>query len=102
MAFLVPQKGIDDALYDVIDFNTKTKSASTDDWSFVYEEVLDEAKALVKELANYSEFPIPNVGEEIVDSNNTVLGEAELIWDTLNIAITIEENFSADAQQYNK
>jgi DEAD/DEAH box helicase domain-containing protein len=87
------QKGIDKALYDVIDFNTKAKDSSSDDWSIVYEEVLDEAKGSVKLLSKAQGIPVPDVGEEIVDSSNTVLGEAELVWDSLKIAVTIDEDF---------
>jgi hypothetical protein len=90
------QKGIDKALYDVIDFNTKAKDTSSDDWSIVYEEVLDEAKTLVKQLSKVPGIPVPDVGEEIVDSSNTVLGEAELVWETLKIAVTIEDDFLSE------
>lgn len=90
------QKGIDQALYDVINFNAKAKDTSIDDWSMVYEEVLDEAKALIKKLSTVQKIPIPDVGEEIVDHNGTVLGEAELVWDRLKIAVTIDEKFLSD------
>ena len=89
------QKGIDAALYDAIDFNTKGSDEDTD-WELVYEEVLDEAKGLVKALSKNSEIPVPSVGEEIVDSNNTVLGEAELVWEALKVAVTIDEAFEAE------
>ncbi len=93
-SFFTTQKGIDDAIYDVIDFNTKRTDTSVD-WSFVYEEVLNDAKVLVKALSRHTEIPLPNVGEEIVDESNTVLGEAELVWETLKIAVTIEEDLEA-------
>lgn len=93
-SFFTTQKGIDDTLYDVIDFNTKSADTNVD-WSFVYEEVLDDAKILVKALSKHTEIPLPNVGEEIVDDSNTVLGEAELVWETLKIAVTIEEDLEA-------
>jgi len=93
-SFFTTQKGIDDAIYDAIDFNTKRTDTSVD-WSFVYEEVLDDAKVLVKALSRHTEIPLPNVGEEIVDESNTVLGEAELVWETLKIAVTIEEDLEA-------
>jgi hypothetical protein len=89
------QKGIDTAIYDVIAFNTKGSDEDTD-WALVYEEVLDEAKDLVKALSKNSEIPVPSVGEEIVDSNNTVLGEAELIWEALRVAVTIDETFELE------
>ena len=88
------QKGIDDALYDVIDFHFKSSDTNAD-WSLVYEDVLDEAKTLVKALSKNNEIPLPNVGEEIVDDNDTVLGEAELVWNTFKVAVTIDEHFEA-------
>lgn len=89
------QKGIDSAAYDAIDFNTKGSDEDTD-WELVYEDVLDEAKALVKALSKNSKIPVPNVGEEIVDGNNTVLGEAELVWETLKVGVTVDETFEAE------
>jgi hypothetical protein len=58
--------------------------------------VLDEAKSLVKALSKNSKIPVPSVGEEIVDSNNMVLGEAELVWESLKVAVTIGETFKAE------
>jgi DEAD/DEAH box helicase domain-containing protein len=89
------QKGIDAALYDVIAFNTKSSDEDTD-WELVYEDVLDEAKDLVKALSKNSKIPVPSVGEEIVDSNNMVLGEAELVWESLKVAVTIDETFKTE------
>ena len=89
------QKGIDSAAYDAIDFNTKGSDEDTD-WKLVYEDVLDEAKALVKALSKNSKIPVPSVGEEIVDGNNTVLGEAELVWETLKVGVTVDETFKAE------
>lgn len=83
--------GIDEALYDVIDFRDKIKKYSDADWGLVYEEAQDEAKNLVKILSQNINFPIPNVGEEIVDSKGYVICEAELIWDELKIAVILEE-----------
>jgi len=54
--------------------------------------VLDEAKELVKELSKYTQIPLPNVGEELVDDNNTVVCEAELVWNEFKIAVTLEKN----------
>jgi len=90
--YFTTTKALENVLYDVIDFNLKPEDVSTDDWSFVYEEVLDEAKDLVKSLSKLNEIPIPNVGEEIVDNTNTVICEAELVWNELKVAVTIEEN----------
>ena len=83
-------------LYGVIDFNLKTTNSSTDDWKFIYEEVLDDAKQLVKTLSKYEEIQVPSVGEELVDSADNVICEAELIWDKYKIAVTIEENIMVD------
>ena len=90
--FFTTTNGVDKALYDVIDFNLKSVDTSADDWSFVYEEVLDEARSLIRLLSKVSGLPIPKVGEEIVDSGNTVICEAELVWNEFKIAVTIEEN----------
>ncbi|NOQ32104.1 MAG: DEAD/DEAH box helicase [Helicobacteraceae bacterium] len=95
-SFFTTTKALDDARYDVIDFDIKPKGSSTDDWSFIYEEVLDEAKVLVKSLSEYTEIPIPDVGEELVDNSNSVICEAELVWNELKIAVTIEENIMID------
>jgi DNA polymerase III delta prime subunit len=32
----------------------------------------------------------------MVDSNNTVIGEAELTWETLKVGVTIDETFEAE------
>jgi len=90
------QKGIDSALYDVIDFRIKQNETSSEDWSIIYEEVLPEAKNLVKALSKANQIPIPTVGKEIVDQKQTVLGEAELLWENLKIAVLIEDNFTSE------
>jgi len=90
------QKGIDSALYDVIDFRIKQNETSSEDWSIIYKEVLPEAKNLVKALSKANQIPIPTVGKEIVDQQQTVLGEAELLWENLKIAVLIEDNFTAE------
>jgi hypothetical protein len=89
------QKGIDAALYDVIDFNSKGSDEDAD-WEFVYAEVQNEAKDLVKALSKTSEIPVPNVGEEIVNKNGIVLGEAELVWNALKVGVTIDETFEVE------
>ncbi|MBL0708043.1 MAG: hypothetical protein JJW00_03255 [Sulfurimonas sp.] len=94
--YFTTTKALEKDLYDVIDFNIKSQSRSSDDWSFIYEEVLDEAKELVRSLSNHTEIPLPNVGEELIDNNNTVVCEAELIWNEFNIAVTLEENIVMD------
>ena len=95
-AYFTTTKALEKNLYDVIDFRMKSQSSSSDDWNFIYEEVLDEAKELVKSLSNHEEIPLPSVGEELVDANNTVVCEAELIWNELKIAVTLEENIVMD------
>ncbi|MBT5934399.1 DEAD/DEAH box helicase [Sulfurimonas sp.] len=94
--FFTTTKALENVLYDVIDFNLKPKDVSADDWSFVYEEVLDEAKDLVKSLSKIAEIPIPTVGEEIVDSSSTVICEAELVWNEFKVAVTFEENITIE------
>jgi hypothetical protein len=90
------QKGIDSAAYDVIDFRIKQHETSNQEWSIVYEEVLPEAKNLVKALSKADQIPIPTVGKEIVDQQQTVLGEAELLWEELKIAVTLDNSFTAE------
>ena len=90
--FFTTTNALDKALYDVIDFHLKSVDSSDADWSFVYEEVLDEAKSLIRLLSKHPELPIPTVGEEIVDSGDSVICEAELVWNELKIAVTIEKN----------
>ena len=95
-SFLTTAKALDTNLYDAIDFNAKYQVTTNDEWNFIYEEVLDEAKELVRELSKYKQIPLPNVGEELVDDNNTVACEAELIWDELKIAVILGENIVVD------
>jgi hypothetical protein len=90
------QKGIDNAVYDVIGFRIKQHETSNQEWSIVYEEVLPEAKNLVKALSKADQIPIPTVGKEIVDQQQTVLGEAELLWEELKIAVTLDNSFTAE------
>ncbi len=94
-SFFTTTKAIENNLYDVIDFKINSESSSKD-WKFIYEEVLDDAKELVKSLSKYLEIPLPNVGEELVDANNTVVCEAELIWNKFKIVVTLEENIVMD------
>jgi DEAD/DEAH box helicase domain-containing protein len=91
-SFFTTTNAIEKDLYGVIDFNTDSKGSSINDWAFVYEEVLDEAKELVKSLSKHVDIPIPSVGEEFVDSNNNVICEAELVWNEIKVAVTLEEN----------
>ena len=95
-SYFTTTNAIEKDLYGVIDFDTTSKESSTDDWNFIYEEVLDEAKPMVKSLSKYNEIPVPSVGEDIVDSSNTVVCEAELVWNEFKIAVTIEENIMID------
>jgi DEAD/DEAH box helicase domain-containing protein len=95
-SFFTTTKALEKNLYDAIDFDLKPQSRSSDDWKFIYEEVLDEAKELVRSLSKHTDIPLPNVGEELTDINNTVVCEAELIWDEFNIAVTLEENIVMD------
>jgi len=95
-SFLTTTKALERNSYDVIDFNIKPENSSSDDWSFIYEEVLDDAKELVRSLSNYTQIPLPNVGEELIDSSNTVVCEAELVWNEFKIAVIIEENIVMD------
>jgi DEAD/DEAH box helicase domain-containing protein len=95
-SFFTTTKALEKNLYDVIDFNLKLQSTSSDDWKFIYEEVLDEAKELVLSLSNHKEIPLPNVGEDLTDTSGTVVCEAELIWNELKIAVTLEENIVMD------
>ena len=90
-SFFTTSNGVDEALYDVIDFRDKTKKYSDDDWGVVFEDVQDEAKNLVKTLSQNINFPIPSVGEEITDDNGSVIYEAELIWNELKIAVILED-----------
>ena len=95
-SYFTTTNAIEKDLYAEIDFDKTSQESSIGDWGFVYEEVLDEAKSIVKSLSKYSEIPVPSVGEEIVDSNNTVICEAELVWDELKIAVIIGENIMID------
>jgi DEAD/DEAH box helicase domain-containing protein len=95
-SFFTTTKAIEKDLYGVINFNINSKNSSMNEWNLVYEDVLDEAKELVKILSKYENLPVPNIGEEIVDSNNTVICEAELIWYEFKIAVTIEKNIIID------
>jgi len=95
-SFFTTTKAIEKNIYDVIDFNIKSQNSSSEDWSFIYEEVLDDTKELVKSLSNHSGIPLPNVGEELVDTKNTVVCEAELIWNEFKIAVILEEGVVMD------
>jgi len=95
-SFFTTEKALDGSLYDVIDFNLNSLSTSSNDWKFIYEEVLDEAKELVLSLSNHAEIPLPDVGEELTDLNNTVICEAELRWKEFKVAVTLEENIVMD------
>jgi DEAD/DEAH box helicase domain-containing protein len=95
-SFFTTTNGISKALYDVIDFEDKTKKYSNSDWNFVYQEVQDKAKNLVKVLSKNSDFPIPLVGEEIIDNKGSVICEVELMWNEFKIAITFEDSLAID------
>jgi len=95
-SFFTTAIGIDESLYDVIDFRDNDSKYSDADWKFVYEDVQDEAKNLIKTLSKNSDFPIPSVGEEIIDSKGAVICEAELIWMDFKIAVILEGAISID------
>jgi DEAD/DEAH box helicase domain-containing protein len=90
-SFFTTTLGIDESMYDVIDFRDNANKYSDADWKFVYEDVQDEVKSLIKILSKNSDFPIPSVGEEIVDAKGTVICEAELLWNDFKIAVILEE-----------
>jgi hypothetical protein len=90
-SFFTTRNGIDEALYDVIDFRDKTKKYSDAEWGFVYEDVQDEARNLVKILSQNINFPIPSVGEEIADNKGSVICEAELVWNEFKIAVILDD-----------
>lgn len=89
--FLSSEKGIQNYMYEDIICNNANEVPSVDynDWNGIYEEVLDEAKTLVKKLSK-AQMPIPEVGYEICDFKGMVVAEAELAWPNLAIAVSLE------------
>ena len=84
---VLAKKALEKNLYDVIDFNIKSQSASSDDWSIIYEEVLDEAKELDSdlEIGDFIEYDLEfeNMGRYIQDIyqkyKNKIIPEQALI-----------------------
>ena len=83
------RSGIEQHLYDGITRSEDTHKEA-DDWSFIYEEVLDEAKALVKLLAQENA-PLPEVGYEYVNDNGVVEAEFEMAWPVMKIGVVIDK-----------
>ncbi|WP_424686850.1 DEAD/DEAH box helicase [Halarcobacter ebronensis] len=96
-SFFTSSKGIENDEYNIIDFDIKENSGFSKEWQSVYEEVLDEVKELVKEISSISNIlSIPIVGEEIVDSEDNVIAEAELLWEDIKVAVTLEEKIELE------
>ena len=87
--FFTSSSGLENKEYDLLEYNIDQES-SLDEWSVIYEEVLDEAKALVKLLSKGS-LPLPEVGYELCDDKGMIVSEFELAWPKYKIAVTLDE-----------
>ena len=87
--FFTSTSGLENKEYDLLEYNIDQES-SLDEWSVIYEEVLDEAKALVKLLSKGS-LPLPEVGYELCDDKGMIVSEFELAWPKYKIAVTLDE-----------
>lgn len=81
--------GVEEHAYEEITFSQE--SSLNQEWEAIFEEVVDEAQALVKKLSTNKKISLPLVGEEIVDDKGVVIGESELMWSKLKIIVTLEE-----------
>ncbi len=87
-SFFTTTQALENSSYDVIDFDTVEKT-STRGWQYVYKEVQQDVKSLVKKLSKHTDIPIPIVGLELDGAGGV---EAELVWVDFKIAVTLEEN----------
>ncbi|BBG66226.1 helicase, C-terminal:type III restriction enzyme, res subunit:DEAD/DEAH box helicase, N-terminal [Hydrogenimonas sp.] len=88
--FWTTKKGLESGMYDAIDWFKEQEKAVDKEWNGVYEEVLEEAKALVKALAGAG-VPLPEVGYEITDESGKVLADTELAWPDKKIGVVLGE-----------
>ena len=90
-AFFTTASGLEENAYDLLLLNPGgDQRKGLDAWGVVYEEVLDEAKSLVRLLSQES-FPLPEVGYELCDEQGRVIAESELAWPDRKIAVMLEE-----------
>jgi len=96
-AFLTTETGLQNGDYNALrfDLSKKQKSTFSEEWEKVYNDVLDEAKELVKRLSEVA-VDIPEVGYEICDDEGVVVAESELAWSDKRIAVFIDDVISID------
>lgn len=94
--FFTTKNGIKLDRYDQIIFaSSKSNKVDSDEWSLVYNDVMDEAKELVKIISQLG-INIPEVGYEICNEKGVVVAECELAWPDIKIAIVIDEKIQID------
>ena len=95
-SFFTSKQGLKIDKYSPINFTKhNTFNVQSEEWNAVFEDVMDEAKELVKEISKLN-IEVPIVGYELCDDNGVVISEVELAWPEKKIAITLDEKVDLD------
>lgn len=91
IVFWTTKNGLEQGVYEAIEFTTKISGNIDNNWNEVYEEVLDEARGLVKQLAQVN-VPLPEVGYEIINGSGKVIADTELAWPDSKVAVVLNKD----------
>ena len=57
-----------------------------------YDDIIDnDVKNFIKELSTVENMQVPSVGEDLINSDGIIIGEAELFWEEYSIALILDE-----------
>ena len=89
LSFALTHSGITNNEYETIEYEAKASpGADFGKWDIIHNEVLPEAKELIKLLSS-TNIPIPEVGFEIDSENGMIIAQCELAWVELRIGVML-------------
>ncbi len=91
-SLFVTNKGLEKELYDELEFLPNENKNISSNWQEIYDDIFDNnVKNFIKELSIIDNMQIPSVGEDLMNSDGIIIGEAELFWEEYSIALILDE-----------
>ncbi len=88
--FAATKQGISDGSFSKLAWGVKPKTIRVSAWDKVFELADEDVTELLAFLASQN-VPIPEVGYELVDAKGVAIGECELAWEALKVAVLLDE-----------
>jgi DEAD/DEAH box helicase domain-containing protein len=91
-SLFVTNKGLEKEIYDEIELLPDGNSNISSNWQEIYDDIIDnDVKNFIKELSTVENMQVPSVGEDLINSDGIIIGEAELFWEEYSIALILDE-----------